>query len=128
MTKTKTSFKKGNTPKNAFTSDNQPAPEAKAEGWAKRKLLKDIAAEVISGGAAEMVKPLAEYFGLDPEALDVETVMHLKQIEAAIKVGDTKAYNAVMDRIKGKAVQQITMTDGEVKPVRYTVIKKEVSN
>lgn len=125
MPKTKTSFKKGNTPKNAFTSDNQPPPEAKADGWAKRKLLKDIAAEVISGEAAEVIKDLAKYFGLDPEALDVETVMHLRQIEKAVKVGDTKAYNAVMDRIKGKAVQQITMNDGEIKPVRYTVIKKE---
>lgn len=124
MAKTKGSFKKGNTPKNAFTSDNQPPPEAKAEGWAKRKLLKDIAAEVIGGEAADVIKPLALYFGLDPEALDVETVMHLRQIEKAVNSGDTKAYNAVMDRIKGKAVQQIQMTDTDIKPIQFNIIKK----
>lgn len=93
-----------------FTSKNQPDPELKSKGWKKKMLLKDIAEQIVKGGAVDDLKPIADYLGVSQENIDVETLMHLSQISKAIQKKDTQAYNAVLDRLKGKPMQAIDHT------------------
>jgi len=97
-----------------FSKDSQPTGKAKSEGKKKAKLIKDIAKQIVKGGVKDALKPLAEYLGLEVDEINLETVMHLKQMEKAINDGDTNAYNAVMNRIAGKAKEFIDhTTNGE---------------
>jgi len=97
-----------------FSKDLQPSGAAKSLGKKKAKLIKDIASQIVKGGVKDALKPLAVYLGLNVEEINLETVMHLKQMEKAIKEGDTNAYNAVMNRIAGKAKEFIDhTTNGE---------------
>lgn len=106
-------LKKGNK-EHAFTSENQPSGKAKSMGKKKRLVLKDIASQIVKGEAIKDLKPLAEYMGIQESEIDVETLMHLSQMSRAIKEQDTRAYNAVMDRLKGKPRQEIDhTTNGE---------------
>lgn len=114
-------LKKGNKA-TQFTSDRQPSPEAKKAGRIKKTLLKQIAKQIVSGTYKESLEDLAELLGVDPEAIDLETAMHLKQMEKALTKGDTYAYNALMDRLKGKPVQAIQMEDAKILPTRYTIV------
>ncbi|TYP71497.1 hypothetical protein [Aquimarina intermedia] len=100
-----------------FSKDNQPTGEAKSLGKKKKALIKDICAQIITGDAKESFQGVADYLGLSIEEIDFETAMHLKQLEKAIKKGDTTAYNAIMDRTKGKPVQAIQMEDMNIKPI-----------
>ena len=93
-----------------FSSQRQPAPEAKSKGKKKQLFLKDIASQIVGGQAVEDVKPIAEYLGIPESKIDIETLMHLKQMQKAIEKGDTKAYQAVLDRLKGKPRQEIDHT------------------
>jgi len=47
-----------------------------------------------------------KFFQLDEE-MTLEVAMSLKQAEKAIQKGDTSAYNSVMDRLKGRPMQEI---------------------
>lgn len=102
-------LKKGNKA-TQFTSDNQPSPKAKSKGHTRRLLLKELSEQIVSGDALNDLKPLAKYLGVGENEIDIEMLMHLSQIQKAIKEQDTKAYNAVMDRIKGKPSQSIDHT------------------
>jgi hypothetical protein len=105
---------KGKSVPTQFSSTNQPTNRAKREGKKKAKLIKEIASQIVKGGVKKALIPLAEYLGLDPDEINLETVMHLKQMEKAINDGDTNAYNAVMNRIAGKAKEFIDhTTNGE---------------
>lgn len=97
------------TPKDGkqFSSTYQPDRQKVIEGKRRVKLLKDIAALVITGQLKEDLTPLCEELGIDPESVDIEKAMHLKQMEKALKDGDTKAYQALFDRLKGKPVQAV---------------------
>lgn len=99
-----------NTDNTKFTSDKQPSRKAKSRGWKRKLLLKDIASQIVKGQALNDLKPLADYLGIEEDKVDVETLMHLSQMSKAIKEQDTRAYNAVMDRLKGKAKQEIDHT------------------
>lgn len=99
-----------------FTSENQPSSEAKSEGKKKAIALKAIAGQLLKGGVKDAMKDLATYMGVDVDDIDVETALHLKQMEKALKKSDTSAYNAVMDRIKGKPMQQIKIEN--FKPIK----------
>ena len=90
-----------------FSKDSQPSGEAKSRGKKKAKLIKDIATQIVKGGVKDALKPLAVYLGLEIDEINLETVM-------AIKNGDTNAYNAVMNRIAGRAKEFIDhTTNGE---------------
>lgn len=89
-----------------FNKDNQPPAHLKRKPKSKT-LLKHIAAQIVTGGAVDDLKPLAIYLGVDPENIDIVTLMHLKQIGKAIHKGDTKAYQAVLDRLEGKPLQSL---------------------
>ncbi len=105
---------KGKSRPTQFSVENQPTGDAKSEGKKKAKLIKSIANQIVKGGVKDALVPLAEYLGLEVDEINLETVMHLKQMEKAIKDGDTNAYNAVMNRIAGKAKEFIDhTTNGE---------------
>lgn len=93
-----------------FTSDKQPSGKAKSEGHKRKLLLKEIAAQIVSGEALNDLKPLARYLGIPEDKIDIETLMHISQIDKAIKEQDTRAYIAVMDRLIGKPEQSIDHT------------------
>lgn len=99
-------LKKGNK-ETQFTSDNQPSKEAKIEGKKKKKLFKNIADQLVSGDSKKSLEALAVYLGVSIDELDIETAMHLKLIEKVFKDGDTRAYTAIMDRLKGKPLQEV---------------------
>ena len=108
---------------NVFSSKNQPSPESKSRGKRKALAIKAIASQLLEGGVKEAMKELAIYMGVDLEEIDVETAMHLKQMEKALKNGDTSAYNSVMDRIKGKPIQAIEVTENKSKMIKGITFK-----
>lgn len=93
-----------------FSKENQPDPKAKKQGHIKKRVLKDIASQIVKGDSIKDLKPLASYLGIPENEIDVETLMHLAQMSKAIKEQDTRAYNAVMDRLKGKPKQEVDHT------------------
>ncbi len=90
-----------------FTKENQPSPEAKKEGWKKKKLLADISEMIASGDFAALRDKIAKLFGVVPSEVDFETLADLRQLEKAISKADTRAYNAYKDRLRGKPAQKI---------------------
>ena len=92
-----------------FSSENQPTAEAKKKGWQKKRLLKDLADILLQGDKLNEFKKLAEDLGIDltDDEMTLEVAMSLKQAEKAIQKGDTSAYNSVMDRLKGRPMQEI---------------------
>ena len=70
-------------------------------------MIKTVANQIVSGNGIDDVEELANYLGLQRDKVDIETLMHLMQIQKAIKNKDTNAYEAVMDRINVKSQQSI---------------------
>lgn len=95
-----------------FTSENQPSPKAKSLGHKRKRALKDLAEALITGEGLEKAKRIADSVGVELglDEFTLENVMTLRQIEKALAKGDTPAYNAAMDRLRGKAVQSLDVT------------------
>ena len=110
------------TPENQFTSDKQPTGAAKSAGKKRKRLLKDIGSQLVQGKSKDALSSLALYLGVEVDQIDIETAMHLKQIELAIKEGDTRAYNAVMDRLNGKPLQQVEDVTPKDSTIKIQVI------
>ena len=71
-----------------------------ASGKARRekKHGKELARLILAEGLKdEKVKAALREAGHNPDGMDNETAMLLRQIEKALKTGDTNAYKAVMD-------------------------------
>lgn len=100
------------TPK-PFSSTNQPSPEAKKKGWAKRRILKDLldfsASGTFSNSKVNYPKLVADYFGIDVADVTVRMIMDYRQIEKAVLKADTTAYVAVCDRADGKPKQKVEL-------------------
>lgn len=96
---------------NTFTKDNQPSGELKSKGKYKASMLRKICSNIVKGETKGIVEQLAVVLDIEVNKVDIETLMHLKQIEKAVKEGDTKAYNAVMDRLNGKPLQALEVKD-----------------
>ena len=92
-----------------FSKDNQPSPKSKSEGHKRKKALKDLADALISGDRLEKCKVIANKVGIDLKdgEYTLDIAMTLRQIEKAFDEGDTRAYQAAMDRLLGKPPQQI---------------------
>lgn len=78
--------------------------EAKRGGIASGKVRrekkhgKELARLILAEGLKdEKAKAALRKAGHNPDGMDNETAMLLRQIEKALKTGDTKAYKAVMD-------------------------------
>jgi hypothetical protein len=84
-----------------FSKTNQPPPENKS----KPKSLKsvDILNKFLSV-EKDMVNPLT---GLEGK-LSIAELMHLKQIANAVQ-GDISAYKEIIDRLEGKAKQNVDL-------------------
>ena len=103
-----------------FSSDNQPSGELKSEGKRKARLLKDLLAITVSkkigtNEEKEWVRLAAKYFQIPEDEIDIQQLLHFRQIQRALTKSDTYAYTAVMDRAFGKPKQQTELTgkDGE---------------
>ena len=94
---------------NTFSKDNQPSPKSKSEGHKRKKALKDLADALISGDRLQKCKVIANKVGIDLKdgEYTLDIAMTLRQIEKAFDEGDTRAYQAAMDRLLGKPPQQI---------------------
>lgn len=109
-----------------FTSDNQPSGEAKSLGKKKKKMLRDLLELAYQGPARGKARQLAAtYLGVDESELTVENMMHFKQIESAIKKGNTFAYVAVLDRVYGKPKQPLVGGGEDDGPIRIGYGKEE---
>lgn len=111
-----------------FTSENQPSGKAKSEGKRKKRLLKDLAQALVSGERLDKCKAIAYKVGLDlsDDEYTLDIAMTLKQIEKAIDDGDTRAYQAAMDRLIGKPDQRTENTNThKLEEVKFKVIGKD---
>lgn len=71
---------------------------ARGQQQRERKHGKELARLILAEGLKdEKVKTALRKAGHDTADMDNETAMLLRQIEKALKTGDTKAYKAVMD-------------------------------
>lgn len=98
---------------NSFSKDNQPSSESKRQGKKRKRLLKDLAQALVTGDRLEKCKAIAEKVGLDltDDEYTLELGMTLKQIERAYDEGDTRAYQAAMDRMLGKPKQYVETSE-----------------
>lgn len=101
-----------------FSSDNQPSSKLKSDGWKRKRELKEIANSLITGEGLKAAQLVASKLGveLDEDEFTLEMVIMLKQIEKAALKGDTKAFVAVMDRLKGKPRQTISTSMENLDP------------
>lgn len=121
----RTDVGKGKPPKDKqFSSTYQPSPQAKSAGLLKRKTGVELARAILQlsfEGAKDspLKKAAAEYFNVSEEEITVEMMLLFRQAEKAVQKGDTRAFEAVMDRAHGKAKQAVDVTsNGEsMKPV-----------
>lgn len=93
-----------------FTKENQPSRESKRLGWAKKNALKDIlnlsTGKIFDGEKKNYRKLAATYLGIPEKDVTIRMVMEFRQIEKAIKDGETSAFNAIFDRAYGRVKQE----------------------
>jgi hypothetical protein len=93
----------------AWTSENQPSPEAKKKGWAKRRtllqLLELATLNKLPGSEIEWRQRVADAMGIPENEVTVANIMEFRQIEKAIKKADTAAFTAIYDRAYGRPKQ-----------------------
>jgi hypothetical protein len=98
-----------------FTSTNQPSGEAKKNGRLKNKTGIELARAILQlsfEGAKDspLKKAAAEYFKISEQEITVEMMLMFRQAEKAVQKGDTRAFEAVMDRAFGKPKQDLHAT------------------
>jgi len=110
-----------------FTSENQPAPEQKSAGWAKKKRGAELAKLILNlpfkGAKDSKIKELAaEYFGVPQDEVTVEQVMTFRQAEKAIQKADTQAYKILFERAYGYRQQDIVVGEKLTSPTATVTI------
>lgn len=100
-----------------FSKENQPSPESKKAGWAKKKSGQELAKAILElkfygKTKSQIGKQAAEYFGVPEEEITIEQIMIFRQAEKAIQEGDTQAFKVVLDRAHGAPKQEIENTGG----------------
>ena len=96
-----------------FSSNRQPENRGKRDITAKTILNKFLSIE------KDMVNPLT---GLE-DKLTIAELMHLKQIANAVQ-GDISAYKEIIDRLEGKAKQNMDLTAQIEQKVTQIRVKK----
>lgn len=101
--------KKNLVPENGkrFSKNYQPDSESKSLGRKRKRIMRELASQIVTGESKKALQALADYLGVEIEEVDIELAMHLKQIEKVLKYGDTRAYVAVMNRLHGKPRQEV---------------------
>lgn len=94
-----------------FSAENQPSPNAKSEGWRKRRRAQELVQAVLDLNfkgmqGSELKKKAAEYFCIPVDEITVEMMIIFRQAELAIQKADTKAADFIMDRAFGKPKQE----------------------
>lgn len=64
-------FQKGNKKGNRFSKDNQPSPEAKSKGWAKKRIIDEYAEGIIEEAFGQVYEKLKDNAFKDKELLEV---------------------------------------------------------
>ena len=110
--------------------NSRTASEAKVksdEAKRRKRTVQENLKLLLSAKADEVNRAtLAKIYGIPKDAVDTELVMHHKQVSKAIEEEDTKAYNAVLDRVEGKAPQAIVTTDANTKPEELNEAEKDI--
>ena len=96
-----------------FGDPRNPVPSVAAQNAGKLRKktgveLGKLLLQTIMGGkefSGEVRKLAANHFGISEDDVTFEIGMHYKQIEAALKEGNTFAYNAFMNRALGMPKQ-----------------------
>ncbi len=103
-------FEKGHKKGNRFGKDNQPSHNKRSMGQKKRRtreqLMKDMMQSKPSREFLESLMPIITKLGIDPDTVDNELMMHLRQLQKAIQEGDVRSYTALLDRFVGKPKQE----------------------
>jgi hypothetical protein len=104
-----------------FTSEYQPSREAKSKGALKRHAGERLLNAVVGDGdLKEAAEKMLYALGIEVDEVTVEWLMYLAQIQKAVQQGDTNAFNAVMDRVKGKPKQSLEVEAKEPPPILDT--------
>ncbi|MBQ0732973.1 hypothetical protein [Aquimarina celericrescens] len=115
-----------------FSKKNQPSKRSKSEGRKRKYLLKKIAEQLVEVNALKEVQDFLLYLDFKIDRITLETAMDLKQIEKALKNGDTIAYKAIMNRLRGKPHQEIgnniTIEQFSFSNVDYNKLSTETLN
>lgn len=103
-----------------FSADNQPSAQLKSNGHKRNRFLKDLLAVAVSKEIGteeekEYLRLASVYFQIPEDEIELQQLLHFRQIQRALTKSDTYAYTAVMDRAFGKPKQQTELTgkDGE---------------
>ena len=108
-------------PKKMFSKDYQPTPEAKRRGALKRHAGERLLNAVVKDGdIKEAAESMLKALGIEVDEITVEWLMYMAQIQKAVQEQDTQAFNAVMDRVKGKPKQSIEVEARELPPILDT--------
>jgi hypothetical protein len=99
-----------------FTKKRQPSPEAKKEGWAKRKRGTELVRLILEMkfiGAKDhpLRQAVADFFGVKENDITNEQILHFRQIQKAVLEGDTTAYKAIIERGYGQPTQTVETTE-----------------
>lgn len=98
-----------------FSKDNQPTPEQKSLGWAKKRTLKELLSLCISGNdeiSIEVREKLAEMLGLKPDdikGMTFEEAMDLKQAQRAMVSG--RDWKHLKDVVYGQKIENTIISD-----------------
>ena len=110
--------------------NSRTASEAKVksdEAKRRKRTIRENLTLMLSAKADKInAATLAKIYGIPKEEVTVEHVMHAQQVDLAIVNHDTKAYNAVLDRVEGKAPQAIVNTDASTKPEELNKAEKDI--
>jgi hypothetical protein len=98
-----------------FSSTRQPTPQAKSNGLLKKKTGVELARAILQlsfEGAKDspLKKAASDYFKISEQEITVEMMLMFRQAEKAVQKGDTRAFEAVMDRAFGKPKQDLHAT------------------
>lgn len=113
-----------------FSKENQPAPELKRNGWAKKLHGRELAKAIMNlpfkgQDNSELKKAAAKYYNVPEEEITVEQMMFFRQIEKSIQKADTPAFKVVQERTYGLPKQEVDIMSGGQSLNPFVVITRD---
>ena len=90
-----------------FKKGHKPNRKAISIGKRKKAMLQMALEAKLTGKLKKEYRAVFEEFGIDPDDMTFEEFLHFKMIFKIVAESDVKAYQAFMDRIKGKPTQKV---------------------